>query len=324
MQTQPASSRSFPAGLAFVVLAFAVLSLFALAPAAPRFNMIAFAELKDAQGNPDQHKPYVDAAKVWLNQLAKDSNFTVTYYEDPNGFTDDMLSKVDLIWQLNYPPYMWNAGPKTAFEKWMDAGKGGWVGTHHATLYGSLVTNQTWPWFYNNLIGQISFKGYISKFASGDVRVEEAAHPVFAGVPAKFNVSTEEWYTYDKNPRPKVHVLANVDENSYVFGSQSESNIKMGDHPVVWTNDGVKARNIYIFMGHHPNLFQNAAYVTLLRNSLFWAVNKPSTALAKPGPQRPAAAAKAGKRLEGSTMLFAPDADPAASEKARNAAGRAP
>jgi hypothetical protein len=34
----------------------------------------------------------------------------------------------------------------------------------------------------------------------------------------------------------------------------------MGDHPVIWTNEHVKARNIYIFMGHSPDLFENEAY----------------------------------------------------------------
>jgi type 1 glutamine amidotransferase len=44
-----------------------------------------------------------------------------------------------------------------------------------------------------------------------------------------------------------------------------------GDHPVIWTNPNYKARNLYIFMGHHPNLFQNASYVSLLQNAIHWA-----------------------------------------------------
>jgi len=50
-----------------------------------------------------------------------------------------------------------------------------------------------------------------------------------------------------------------------------------GDHPVIWTNDRLKARNLHIFMGHHPNLFANAAYTTLLTNSIMWLANKPAT-----------------------------------------------
>jgi type 1 glutamine amidotransferase len=84
-------------------------------------------------------------------------------------------------------------------------------------------------------------------------------------------VTTDEWYTWDKSPRPNVQVLANVDENSYM----PQSNVKMGDHPVVWTpNSAYKGKNLYIFVGHHPNLFQNTAYMTLLKNAIFWAGSK--------------------------------------------------
>jgi type 1 glutamine amidotransferase len=67
-----------------------------------------------------------------------------------------------------------------------------------------------------------------------------------------------------------VHVLASVDENTYTPGTA----IKMGDHPVVWTNENVKARNIYIFMGHHAELFQNSNFTTLFHNSILWAAGR--------------------------------------------------
>jgi type 1 glutamine amidotransferase len=67
-----------------------------------------------------------------------------------------------------------------------------------------------------------------------------------------------------------VHVLASVDEATYA----PDSPIKMGDHPVIWTNRKVAARNLYIFMGHSPDLFDNAAYTTLVRNAIFWAAGR--------------------------------------------------
>lgn len=65
-------------------------------------------------------------------------------------------------------------------------------------------------------------------------------------------------------------MIANVDESSYV----PESDIKMSDHPVIWTNESCKARNIYIFMGHHPDLFKNEDYTTLVCNAIFWAAGR--------------------------------------------------
>jgi type 1 glutamine amidotransferase len=49
----------------------------------------------------------------------------------------------------------------------------------------------------------------------------------------------------------------------------------MGDHPVIWTNKRVVARNVYIFMGHGPDLLDNKALTTLLLNAVLWAADNP-------------------------------------------------
>jgi hypothetical protein len=61
-----------------------------------------------------------------------------------------------------------------------------------------------------------------------------------------------------------------VNENTYT----PDTKIKMGDHPVIWTNENYKARNIYIFMGHHADLFDNPAFTAIFKNSIFWAARK--------------------------------------------------
>ena len=84
-------------------------------------------------------------------------------------------------------------------------------------------------------------------------------------------IEKEEWYTWSKSPRPNVHVLASVDESSYVPNTP----IKMGgDHPVVWSNPKYKARNLYIFMGHHAGLFDDSNFVQLFRNAIFWGAGQ--------------------------------------------------
>ncbi len=86
-------------------------------------------------------------------------------------------------------------------------------------------------------------------------------------VPDSFIISKDEFYTYNKTPRPAVHVIAGVDELSH----KPSSTIKMGDHPVIWSNENFAARNLYIFMGHSPDLFDNKAYTKLFSNAIFWA-----------------------------------------------------
>lgn len=248
----------------FIPVMACLYSLLAMQPVKARFRVLALAE------NGGHHVAYSKAAKVWLDKLAADSGFTVDYINNTDKIDSAFLAQYQLFIQLDYPPYAWKENAVKAFEQYVSEGKGGWIGFHHATLLGEFDGYGLWPWFYA-FMGKIRFKDYIADFAAGDVHVEDAAHPVLKGVPAVFNVKTEEWYTYDRSPRPAVHVLANVDENSYKPASAK----KMGDHPVIWTNTAYKARNVYIFMGHSPDLFENKAYLTLFRNAIFWAAAKP-------------------------------------------------
>ena len=225
-----------------------------------RFHALVLAE------RGDQHEAFVVAALAWLKGTAASDHFAMDVVENPNQFNRAFLARYQVLIQLNYPPYRWSDEAKAAFQDYIEQGKGGWVGLHHATLLGEFDGYPIWPWF-SDFMGGIRFKSYITRRVSGTVVVEDAAHPCLMGLPATFVVKEEEWYTYDKDPRPHVHVLAHVDESSY----EPSSDIKMGDHPVIWTNDKMKARNIYILMGHHPSLFSNDAYKTLLRNAILWA-----------------------------------------------------
>ena len=182
-----------------------------------QFHVLAIAE------HGGIHKPFVDAAKIWLDKLAKEKNFSVDYIEDTSKIDDEFLAKYKLFIQLNYPPYGWTDTAAAAFVKYIEQGKGGWIGFHHATLLGEFDGFQMWPWFHD-FMGGIRFKDYIATFVTGTVTVEAPDHPVMRGVPSKFVIKDEEWYTYDKSPRPNVHVLASVDEKTYT----PETDKKMG------------------------------------------------------------------------------------------------
>ena len=234
----------------------------AQAPIAP-FKVLALAE------HGGVHQTFVDAAKVWLQNEAKVDNFTVDYIEDTTPIDAAFLAKYRLFLQLNYPPYNWTPKAAAAFTDAIEHGTIGWVGFHHATLLGEFDGFPIWPWF-SQFMGGIRFNTYIPTFATATVHVEAAAHPVMHGLPESFVIEDEEWYVWNHSPRPNVHVLASVDEKSYT----PDSKIKMGDHPVVWSNEKVKARNVYLFMGHHAELFQNAAFTKLFHNAIVWAAGR--------------------------------------------------
>jgi uncharacterized protein len=229
----------------------------------PRFRVVALAEPGGI------HEPFVNAAKIWLDKLASQNDFAVDYIQNTDKINDAFLAHYQLFIQLNYPPYNWTPTAATAFERYIDEGKGGWIGFHHATLLGEFDGFKMWPWF-SDFMGGIRFTSYIPTFADGTVTVEDTSHPTMKGVTTPFVIQHEEWYTWDKSPRANVHVLASVNENTYA----PDTKTKMGDHPVIWTNTNYKARNIYIFMGHHPDLFENQAFAAIFRNSIFWAAHQ--------------------------------------------------
>jgi hypothetical protein len=228
-------------------------------PSRKKFRVVAIAESGGI------HRPFVDSAKKWLAHEAIADGFTIDYIENTDAVDDAFLSNYQLFIQLNYPPYGWKAAAAQAFQRYIEEGRGGWIGFHHATLLGEFDGYPMWPWF-SEFMGGIRFTNYIPAFASGKVNVEASSHPVMQGVASNFVIKDEEWYTYDKSPRSGVHVLASVDENTYTPNTST----KMGDHPVIWSNEHVKARNVYIFMGHHAQLFDDRDFTAIFHNAILW------------------------------------------------------
>jgi len=229
----------------------------------PRFKAIALYE------NGGHHILYSEAARPWLDKLAADSNFSIDYIQNTDSIDDNFLSHYQLFIQLDFPPYAWKDKAVQSFERYINEGRGGWIGFHHATLLGEFDGYPMWQWF-SSFMGDIRYKNYIHTFAEAKVAVEDRSHPVMSGIAPSFIIEKEEWYTYNKSPRVNVHVIASVDEHTY----KPDADVKMGDHPVIWTNPAYKARNIYIFMGHSPGLFTNAAYTRIFCNAIFWAAGK--------------------------------------------------
>lgn len=234
-------------------------------PRPPKFRVVALAE----RGSGD-HQSFVDAARVELDKLALANDFTVDYINGTERINDKFLEQYQLLIQLNYPPYRWAPVAKDAFVKYVSEGKGGWIGFHHASLLGEFDGYPMDPWF-SQFLGGIRFTHYIADFAKATVHIEDPTSPLAKGLPSSFVIEKEEWYTWSKSPRPNVKVFATVDEASYVPNSM----IKMGgDHPVVWSNPHFKARNLYIFMGHHAGLFDSAEFLQLFRNAVFWGAGQ--------------------------------------------------
>lgn len=216
-----------------------------------------------------QHGGFTDAGLKWLAAEGAKGNFSITEINNARNITEAYLSQFSLVIQLDFPPYTWPKEAEDAFVKYIEEGRGGWIGFHHATLLGEFDGYPMWQWF-SDFMGGVRFKNYIAPLADGTLIVEDKQHPVMKDVPASFVVPDDEWYTYDKSLRPNVHVLANVDESSYT----PASDIKMGDHPVVWVNESKKARNVYFQIGHSSKLYETEGFTTMFRNAINWTLER--------------------------------------------------
>jgi type 1 glutamine amidotransferase len=234
--------------------------VFARGNPAPAFRAVVLAE------HDVNHGPMVDAAIPFLVSMAKENNFAVDFIDSVGKFDDAFLSHYQLFIQLNWTPIGWSKAQQKAFQAYIEQGKG-WVGLHHAGLTGDRVLGpgqDSWTWYEEQFLGGARYRDYITPPVKATVVIEDRDHPARFLVAGSFEVLNDEWYEFDRSPRPHVRVLATVDESTYTPKKP------MGDHPVVWSNEHY-GKVIYILMGHDAGIFRNPAFTTLLRDAILWA-----------------------------------------------------
>lgn len=227
------------------------------------------------------HEPFVEAALAWLEGMKDSLNLELTVVSDAKTLVKGDIDRHNLVLQLNYPPYAWSDVAREEFERYIDESHGAYIGLHHASLLGDFDGYPMWQWF-SDFLGGIEYQNYVPQLADGTVQVERTDHPVMEGLPRTFVIPNDEWYTYTRNPRPNVLVLAHVDEASYVdkdsapsWGPAAYRPIPtMGDHPVFWVNTQKHARNVYFQIGHDKKLLETPEFVRMLTNAIKWGCNQ--------------------------------------------------
>ncbi|HEV8247185.1 MAG TPA: ThuA domain-containing protein [Polyangiaceae bacterium] len=200
-------------------------------------------------------QPAVDA----LEALSRQEHWTITHSEDSTSFSHERLTRHHVVLLLNTTGNLWDAAQRAALEAFV--GRGGGVVAVHAPA----VIDFDWPW-YERLIGT-RFAGHPEP-QRGIVVIEEADHPAMRDLPQRWEVN-EEWYNFHENPRPRVKVLASVDERSYEGG-------KMGDHPIVWCHDDLGGRVLYTGLGHDSAAYSDPLFMSHLARAVGWAAQRPS------------------------------------------------
>jgi len=209
------------------------------------------------------HIKMMAVAEPALQKMAEENNFQIDISNDTALINDHNLSEYQVFIALQQAPFDMSPEQQQSVQRFIEQGKG-WVGIHAGGLTGNFFKGADkpyWQWF-ENFMGGIVYSPHPA-FQRGMLIVEDPNHPVTKNLPSQFEVA-DEWYEFDKSPRPNVHVLIRADESSY------HQNKPMGDHPIVWTNEQFN-RMIYIGIGHDPYLWGDTNYVTMVKQAILWA-----------------------------------------------------
>lgn len=200
----------------------------------------------------------IPTAVAEIGKMAIEKGFDVTFTEDANWFSKEGLSRSHVVAFVNTTGDVLNKNQEEAFQSFVEQG-GGFIGVHAAA-----DTEYDWPW-YGTCVGAY-FKGH-PHVQPAEVKIEAPSHATMSHLPSVWK-RTDEWYNYRENPRPKVQVLATLDETTYEGGVMGK------DHPIVWCHEVGKGRAWYTGMGHTAETFSEPLFREKLWRAIQWTARK--------------------------------------------------
>jgi cytochrome c len=201
------------------------------------------------------HHGSIAAGTTAIIKLGAENDFSVDTTSDATKITEANLSKYSAVIFLNTTGYMLNNYQQADLERYMQAG-GNFVGVHAAA-----DAEYDWKW-YGRLVGAY----FISHPAiqEATLNVVDKNHPSTRTLPDTWK-RTDEWYNF-KSISKNIHVLINIDENSYKGG------INGANHPMAWYHNFENGRAFYTELGHTDESYADPAYLTHLLGGIKYAI----------------------------------------------------
>ena len=223
--------------------------------------------------------PGVNAAHAAFVAMAARKGWALVSTDKAGVMTPVSLKRFDAVIWNNVSGDVLTLSQRRAFRDYIEHG-GGYVGVHGSA--GDPV--YYWDWYADTLIGA-RFAGHpvTKQFQDAKVVIDDATHPVAQGLPAEWTMK-DEWYSFHSNPRAAgAHVIATLDEKTYDPAGWPGQNLRMGDHPIAWTNCVGRGRMFYSAIGHLPGSYSEGHVVALLEQGVAYAAGAGPAACAKRG-----------------------------------------
>lgn len=211
--------------------------------------------------------PSVEAAAAALRSTAERRGWTTVFTDNGAVFNASDLARFDAVVWNNVSGDALTVPQQNAFRKWLQNG-GGFAGMHGSG--GDPV--YVWDWYADTLIGA-RFIGHpmSPQFQPARVVIEDRDSAITAGLGDGWTM-TEEWYSFERSPRATgVHVLATLDESTYSPVGMRGEDLRMGDHPIAWTQCIGDGRSFYSAIGHRPESYTEPNSALLLERGIEWA-----------------------------------------------------
>lgn len=215
--------------------------------------------------------PSVKAAHEAFVRMAERNGWAVASTDKAGAINAGTLRRFDAVIWNNISGDVLTLTQRRALQDFLKRG-GGFVAVHGSA--GDPV--YFWDWYADSLIGA-RFKGHPMNPQFQDARVEvNKDHPLAKSLPSEWTMK-DEWYSFSTNPRAVgAKVVLTLDEASYVPQGR-QGDLRMGDHPIAWTNCQGKGRMFYSAIGHMPETYSEPHYVALLEDAIRWATDRKAT-----------------------------------------------
>ena len=181
-------------------------------------------------------------------------------------FNGPDLKRFDAVIWNNVSGDVLTVEQRQAFKAYIENG-GGFAGVHGSG--GDFFYD--WNWYPDVLIGA-QFKAHpmSPQFQAAKLKLDDSKNPILRGLQPEWTM-TDEWYSFKTNPRQRgADVLVTLDENTYKPAAGTED-LRMGDHPICWTQCIGKGRSFYTAIGHRPESYAEPNTNRLIQQGVAWA-----------------------------------------------------
>ena len=219
-----------------------------------------------SKSNGFRDDPSVDAAQTALKAMAGREHWNLVFSDNAAIFNGPDLKRFAAVVWNNVSGDVLTMAQRQAFKAYLEEG-GGFAGLHGS----GGDPYYDWDWYPDVLIGA-RFKSHpmAPQFQAAKLRVDDSKNPIVRGLEPEWTM-TDEWYSFKTNPRQRgADVLLTLDENTYKPGAE-KIDLRMGDHPIAWTQCIGKGRSFYTAIGHRPESYSEHNTNKLIEQGVAWA-----------------------------------------------------